>query len=180
METQIVNLLLQRMLPHLKDGLITNVAVNDPSRAKIVKIGLLQTSKVQNVTSIGIIGGDHENPAWRDGIVSIEDMENVAQDFPAREVGGGQLWWRRGTAVIECFHITTLLSEEEAFEASYATLGRLMSLIESTPLSGLRDDFDESAIKIYCPSNTFFQSGGPPNQYIFRGKVFWMMMTERP
>jgi hypothetical protein len=107
-------------------------------------------------------------------------MQDIAQDFPAREIGGGQLWWRRGVIMLECFYIQQQYTEDEAFNQAYAVLGRLLSVVEGTPMSYITDSYGEKAIKIYCHSNTFFESGGPPNQYIFRGKVFWSAMTERP
>lgn len=177
--TMIVNMVLDRLLVHLTQKMQTDFPKNNPTRATVVKKGLLQQAKVENNIAIGIIGGDHEDPNYRDGIVTIETMQNIAQNFPAREIGGGQLWWRRGVVMIECFYIQQQLSETVAFEQSYDVLGRLLDQIEQAPVSGLVDSYGERAIKIYCHSNTFFESGGPPNQYIFRGKVFWSVMTER-
>jgi hypothetical protein len=91
---------------------------------------------------------------------------------------------RRGVAKLECFYIRPVSSEkfneDRAHEIAYDTLGRLMSVIETAPVEGITDDFGEKVIKIFCYANTFFESGGPPNNYIFRGKVFWAIFTERP
>jgi len=177
---QITNLILDKLLVEITKQMQTDLPIGDPTRAKVVKKGLLQQSKVENNIAIGIMGGDHEDPNYRDGIVTIEGMQNIAQDFPAREIGGGQLWWRRGIVSLECFYIQQQLTESQAHDQAYAVLGRLLSIIEAIPMYPLVDDFGEHAIKIYCHSNTFFESGGPPNQYIFRGKVFWTAITERP
>jgi len=178
--TMIVNLVLDRLLVEITKKMQTDIPVNDSTRAVVVKKGLLQQAKVQNNVAIGIIGGDHEDPSYRDGIVTLETMQDISQNFPAREIGGGQLWWRRGVAMIECFYIQQQFTESVAHDQAYAVLGRLLSVIEQIPMHPLVDDYGERAIKIYCHSNTFFESGGPPNQYIFRGKVFWSVMTERP
>lgn len=178
--TMIVNLVLDKLLVEITKSMQTDIPVNDTTRAVVVKKGLLQQAKVQNNVAIGIIGGDHEDPSYRDGIVTLETMQDISQNFPSREIGGGQLWWRRGVAMIECFYIQQQFTESVAHDQAYAVLGRLLSVIEKIPMFSLVDSYGERAIKIYCHSNTFFESGGPPNQYIFRGKVFWSVMTERP
>lgn len=179
--TQVTNLIIDRLLEKIKLEMQTNIPQNDPTRAKIVKKGLLQQAKVENNVAIGVIGGDHEDPNYRDGLVTMRGIDReIDQYFPAREIGGGQLWWRRGVANIECFYIQQQFTESQAFDQAYAVLGRLMSCIETTNMTGIVDSYGEMAIKIYCHNNTFFESGGPPNQYIFRGKVFWTVVTERP
>ncbi len=179
-KSMIVDLILHRMLDVLKEGLQTTVDPNLLTYADVVKIGLLQTDKTSKNVQIGISGGDHEAPDYRDSIITDRDLQDIGIEFPGREVGGGQLWWRRGVVRVECFFIRERLTEEAAFTAGYEVLGALEELIERTDLNGLVDDFNEKAICIFCYGNTFFESGGPPKSYIFRGKVFWTVLTERP
>lgn len=180
LETFIVDMLLDRLVETIKARMMTAIPKGDLARAEVVKKGLLLEAKVENVVSIGVTGGDHEDPNYRDGIITMETMQNIGFEVPPREIGGGQYWWRRGVARIECFYISKRLTEDNAHVAAYAALGRLLQSIEETSTSGLVDSFGEAAIKIFCHSNTLFESGGPPNQYIFRGKVFWSALTERP
>jgi len=178
--TQIVNMVLDALVANVKLNMQTNISKTDLTYADVVKKGLLQTNKTKKNIQIGITGGDHEDPNITDGIVDLDGMPNVAIKFAAREVGGGQLWWRRGVAKLEAFFVREKLTEEQAHIAGYEALGRLMSLIEETSLAQLVDDYDERAIKCYCYGNTMFESGGPPNTYIFRGKILWQCLTERP
>lgn len=177
--TMVVNLILDRMVAHLLKGMQTDVDPLSLSYADVVKKGLLQTDKTTKNVQIGISGGDHEDPNYKDAIVSETGLQEMGIEFPAREVGGGQLWWRRGVVKVEAFFIKERLTEDDAHAAGYAVLGRLESLIESTPLDNILDDFGERAILIFCYGNTYFESGGPPKSYIFRGKVFWVCLTER-
>lgn len=179
METSCVNLILKRLVDKVELDLKTNIPESDPIRARVVKRGLLQTNKVENIVQIGITGGDHEDPNYRDGIITLETMQNIGMHLPPREIGGGQYWWRRGIARVECFFIQQKYNEDEAHDAGYALLGRLMDSIDTVNPTGLVDDFGEGCIKIFCHSNTYFESGGPPNQFIFRGKVFWTALTFR-
>ena len=178
--TQVVNLILDALVAHLIETMRTNVDPTDLTYADVVKKGLLQSDKTQKNVQIGVSGGDHEDPLYTDGIVTMDKMPNIGFSLPAREIGGGQMWWRRGVARIECFFVRERLTEDEAHENGYEVLGRLMSSIEDTNLYGLTDDFGEHAVKIFCFGNTFFESGGPPKQFIFRGKVLWQCLTERP
>jgi len=178
--TQVVNLILDALVTHLTEVMQTNVSEADPTYVDVIKKGLLQSDKTQKNIQIGISGGDHEDPLYADGIVTLEKLPNVAFTLPAREIGGGQMWWRRGVAKLECFFIRENLTEDEAHVIAYDVLGRLLSSIEDTNLYGLTDDYGEHAIKVFCFGNTYFESGGPPKQFIFRGKILWQCLTERP
>jgi hypothetical protein len=177
--TQIINMVLDALVAHLTTTMITNIA-DKTTKATLVKKGLLQVDKIASPIEIGITGGDHENPDYRDGIVTLGSQDAIAMELPAREIGGGQFWVRRGVARLECFFVTKNYSETVAHEKAYDILGRLSSEIEQCAIGGMTDDYGEIAGRMYCFGNTFFQSGGPPDQYIFRGKILWQFFTERP
>lgn len=178
--SQVVNLILDKVVEHITLKCQTEIATNDLTRANVVKKGLLQEDKTKQKVLLAITGGDHDDPEYIDGVVSLEKLPNIAFKVPPREIGGGVMFWRRGIVRIECFYIRDKLSEEDAHEKAYEVLGRVMSEIEKAPVNGLVDTYEEKAIKMFCLGNTFFESGGPPNQYIFRGKVFWECLTRRP
>jgi hypothetical protein len=177
--TQVVNLILDKIVEHLTLVMQTEVDVDDLTYADTVKKGLLQEPKLAKNVGLGVSGGDHEDPEYMDGIVTLGDMKNIGFMVEPREVGGGQLWWRRGVIRVECFFVRERLEEEEAFAAGYDILGRVESTLETINMVGVMDDFDERAIKLFCTGNTYFESGGRPRTFIFRGKVFWQCLTER-
>jgi hypothetical protein len=176
--SQIVNLILDRMVQQLSPVMIDNV-LDVNQKVSLLKKGLLQVNKVEEHIEVGLVGGDHEDPNYKDGIISQSEMPDISQEFAVREVGGGQLWWRRGIAKLECFLLTDALEETLAFERAYEILGRLEAAIEPIYIADLEDSYHEHAIKLYCYGNTYFQSGGPATSWIFRGKVFWQALTER-
>lgn len=175
-----VVLLLNAMKNHLTTRLQSEVPDDDVTKADVVKIGLLFDNKTKNNIQIGIQAGDHDNPEELDGIVTLDKLPDIGMLIPAREIGGGQVWMRRGTAKIECFFIRERLTEEEAFQKAYEVMGRLTQAIEETPIASIpTDSFGERPISLHCYAQTFFQSGGPPNSYIFRGKALWAALTEK-
>ena len=178
--TQVINLILDALVASITAAMKTPIDPTDITYVDVVKKGLLQTDKTKENVQIGITGGDHEDPKYTDGIAALGDLPNIGFYVPNREIGGGEMWWRRGVARLECFYIRERLTEDEAHEAAYNTLGRLMQTIPLTSMSGLTDSFGEHAIKLFCFGNTMFESGGPPKTYIFRGKVLWQALTERP
>lgn len=175
----IVNDILDALVVNATAKLITLYPESDLARADVVKKGLFQDNPTRKNIYVAFQGGDHEDPKYKDGIVSIEDMDNVNYDVPAREVGGGVMWWRRGVAQIGVYNIIERKNEVEAHEIAYTFLGRVVEAIETTPLPVSADAFGEKAIQIIVSSSSFFQSGGPPASFIFRGKVYWQVLTER-
>jgi hypothetical protein len=182
MTSHIVVQILDRIVTGLTPVCQTNVDEDDPTYAEIVKKGLLQENKVKKNVGIGVTAGDHENPEYIDGIVTLEEFKNIGFDLSnmPREIGGGELWWRRGVVRVECFFIQEKLPEDEAYVAAYSVLGRVQNTLQAIYVGDLVDDDDERAIKLFSYGNTFFQSGGAKDSNIFRGKVFWTCLTERP
>ena len=176
--TQITNIVLDALVTHLTKTMITDVT-DKTTRATLVKKGLLQTDKIQSPIEIGVTGGDHENPDYRDGIVTLGQQDDIAFEIPPREIGGGQIWVRRGVARLECYFIASAYVETVAHDKAYEILGRLENEIEQCRIGGLTDSYGEVAGRMYCFGNTFFESGGTPNQFIFRGKILWQFFTER-
>lgn len=177
--SQIVNMILDEMVDHLKATMQT--AVTDETKALTVKKGLLQVDKLQQMLLIGVSAGDHEDPNKEDGIIDLEKMPDIAMSFPAREIGGGEVWIRHFTTRLEIYMILNPKGEKDAHALAYEVLGRLESNIKNLNLSGLVDDYGEIPYgHPFLYANTFFESGGPPNTYIFRGNVKWQVFTERP
>ena len=105
----------------------------------------------------------------------------VGINFPwAREIGGGQIWRRKAVVQYGCYFVNQNFTEDEATQLAYSTLGRLLSSVEDVDINGLIDDYGERVVQVFCHANTFFEGGGPPTSYIFRGKVHVSYITERP
>ncbi len=175
--SQIVDMVLDEMVDFYTSQLS---ALADELHPDIIKKGLLQENKLESNIQLGIQGGDHELPDDMDAIITLDKLPDIGIYVPAREIGGGQIWMRRGVIRVECFYINEQLTEDEAHAQAYTVLGHVMSRVEDVPINGLTDEFGERAIRAFCYANTFFESGGPPTSFIFRGKVFFAFLTERP
>ncbi len=180
-DTMIVPLLLERFKDHLTTALKTDIS-DDNEKADFVEVGRFQDDPTVNNIYITIQGGYLSKPEYMDGIVTLDEMHRVGMDYiPPRETGGSgqQHWWRRGTCQIGCYFIGKGLSEVLARTSAYNVFGRLSSNIENVAVSDLTDSFGETAHSAYLYATEFQQGGGPPTEYIWRGRVLWQVLTER-
>jgi len=180
MANHIIPMIVDRLVDGLTVYMIDNIAVNDPTRIKSVKSGRFQEDPSLNDLRLSVQGGDLEDPNQMDGIVDLNKAPNrVGFHVEPREIGGTQMWYRKGTVRLELFFIARQYDEETSREYAYTILGRLQNNIEKIYVADLRDDYDEHAVKLFSTQNSFFQSGGPPSSYYWRGKVLWECLTER-
>ena len=176
----VVNLFLLKARDHLTERLQTQIPNDDVTRADVVKLGRLLENKSKKNIQLGINPGDPDNPDELDGIVTLDKLPNIGMTFPAREIGGSQIWMRRGVVRIECFFIRERLLEEDAFQKGYEVMGRLTQAIEEIPITEIpKDSFGERIISVHCYASNFFESGGGTSSYIFRGKAHWAVFTEK-
>jgi len=178
--SQIVPLITIALRDHLKAVCQTAIDPSDPTYAHHVKIERYQSDPVKENVQLAVAGGSLDDPNYIDGIVTLDQLDDMGFYVPAREVGGGQLWWRRGVVQIGIFWILDRFDEEPAQDYAYIILGRVEANIENLYVASLVDDYGERAIQMFCYGNEFFRSGGPPNNYLYRGKVYWQCLTERP
>jgi len=166
----IVDLLLSRLRDHLSENL---------PEANVIKIGRFQQNPLENPRYIAINTGNSRNDTTVDGIVSLGDMQNIAMRIPPREVGGGQYWWRRGILDVGFYGVSEGLTEQATIEQAFDFLGKIHYWTEKARVADLTDEFGEHAIQLFVYSSVFTESGGPENQYIFRGQIAWQVLTAR-
>jgi hypothetical protein len=180
--TQIIAMVLMQIKTFLETAMVEEVALENPTRAVLVKIGRFQDNPISKNVSIAISGGDYENPAFLDARI---DDPAMVKDYPFRnlpvgEIGGGHYWYRRGTINFQCFFVRQRFDEETAMQYAYDFYGRLLHNVELVPLNNLRDDYLEGpASGVIVESASMFESGGN-DRFIWRGKLFWRILTWRP
>jgi len=175
-----VPLFLFKAKEHLTTRLQTEIPADDVTRADNVKLGRLQENKTKKNIQIGITHGDPDDPELLDGIVTLDKLPDIGMVYPEREIGGGQIWMRRGIARIECFFVAERLLEEDAFLKAWEVMGRLTQAIEEIPVNEIpRDSFGERPISVHCYASSFSESGGGKASYIFRGKAHWAIFTDK-
>lgn len=181
MANHIVPMVCDRIVSELTTLLIDDIPFDDPTRLNKVKHGRFQEDPTKHNLRLSVQGGDAEDPQIMDGIVTLKEGANSRVGFTIepREIGGTQMWYRKGTVRLELFFIIDQLEEEIAREYAYTILGRVQENIEQIHVADLTDDYGEHAIKLFHTQNNFFQSGGPPKSYLWRGKLIWECLTER-
>ena len=179
--SMIVPLILLSLRDYLETALQDEVPDDDPTKAVLVKVGRFQDNPVKKNVSVAINGGDFENPEYIDGRIDHESLNQFEiRNLPVGEIGGGIYWWRRGTMDFKTFFVKQRYEEEIAMKFAYEFYGRLLHAVESCSLRGLTDSFGEMAHgRPYIEGSSFFESGGA-NQYIWRGKLKWRVLTWRP
>lgn len=178
--SMIVPMLVNRIVDDLNETCIDHIIDEEESRAVTIKAGRFQEDPVNSHIWAAVTGGDFDDPDYVDGIVTLEDMKRIGFFVPPREIGGGEMWWRRGIIRIGAYFINEQLPQTEAMDIAYKFLGRILDRIEEIRVRDLEDDYGEKAQKLFLYANTFYESGGPPASYIWRGKAFWQCLTERP
>jgi hypothetical protein len=178
--SMIVPLLLFRMRDHLMTVLQDEVPDTDPTKAILVKVGRFQDNPVKKNVSIALSGGDFEDPDYMDARADHDSLDQfVIKNLPVGEIGGGIHWWRRFTCDFKTFFVKQRFEEDIAIKYGYEFYGRILRAIESCHFGKLVDSYGEKAC---CPpfieGASFFESGGA-NQYIWRGKVKWRVLTWR-
>ena len=178
---QIVPMILYRMKERIETLMVEDVPTDNPTRAILVKIGRFQDNPLQKNVSISISGGDFEDPSYLDGRIDHEDLDAISIRYlPVGEIGGGIYWWRRGTVNYQTFFVRQRYDEERALRYAYDFQGRFIKALESINVGDLKDDYLEQAYGFpFIESVSFFESGGN-NQYIWRGKLYWRVLTFRP
>jgi hypothetical protein len=178
---QVVPMILFRLRDYLQQELIHEVPETNPTRAVLVKVGRMQENPVDTNVSIAISGGDFEDPTYGDGRIDGNAMESIIVRYlPVTEIGGGWVWWRRGTINVQVYFVRQRFEEDKATQYAYDFYGRLLRALDHAPLDNINDNYGEMVIPpLYTESATFFESGGS-NKFIWRGKVRWQVLTWRP
>jgi hypothetical protein len=179
--TMIVPLVTFRMRDWLSVALQDEVPDTDPTKAVLVKVGRFQDNPVNKNVSVAIVGGDFEDPAYMDARADHEGLDQFTiKNLPIGEIGGGIHWWRRFSCDFKTFFVKQRYEEDIAMKYAYEFYGRLLKAIETCTFGRLVDSYGEKAVcPPYIEGASIFESGGA-NQFIWRGKVKWRVLTWRP
>lgn len=179
--SQIQPMIMYAVRDHLRTVLVDEVPKDNPTRAIRVMVGRFLENPAKINVSAAISSGDFEDPTMIDGRVDHPDLADRKVRFlPPAEVGGPEYWWRRFSIEVQVFFVRKDYEEDVAIQYAYEFFGRLQKGLEQSPTNGLVDDFGEkSHEKPRIEAVTFFPSGGK-GKWIFRGKVLFRLLTERP
>ena len=179
MKDEITVQIVDRIIATIVKVCRTDIDPTDATYAE-VKAGRFQDDRIAKGVTIAVMPGTIDDPNYMDGNVDLKrEMFSMGFNVPAREIGGTEMWWRRGGIQVSCSFVAKKLTEDESRKAAGQVMGRIERAIPKIYVADLRDDFGEHAIKAFLYANTYYQSGGPPDSYTWRGKVLWQVLTER-
>jgi hypothetical protein len=168
----------QYIVERLKEACI-DIIPEDDYRAVQIRQGLLQEDPVDLRLALLVNPGDPEDkatdPKWSDVLAG----EEKALGIPSYEIGGGEWWLRRFCVDCRFYFINSNETRDEARKIAGYLFAASENALSNKPISGVTDDFGEHAIMIYVTKKMFYESGGPPNSFIWRGKLFVQVLTER-
>lgn len=179
--SMIVPMILFRMKEHMVTVLHDEVPDDNPTRANLVKVGLFQENPVKTGVAVTITGGAFDDEKYLDGRIDHEDLNAIGiQNLPVGEIGGGTHWYRRGSCRYGAYFVKERYGEERAMEYAYDFYGRLTRAVEDTNVHNLTDDYEEKAYnRPIVEACSFFESGGK-SRFIWRGMLYWRVLTWRP
>ena len=166
--------------------------------ASLIKIGRLQDdpTELSSSSEIPDIGcyihyndPSDEGDGWKDGITSpVESsMTNAAFNLnPTYEVGGGASWWRRFWLEWDAFYIDADFTQTNASRLS-AALKHLLELYinSNTDVNPhgwqctYEDPLGEISSRSQVVKSHCWEGGGPDDDYIWRGGVWFQVLTHR-
>jgi len=180
-DKQIIPMILRKMQTDLEASLLDGVPEDDPSRALHVAIGRFRDNPLNLNIHVSVAGGNTIDPDHIDGRIDNDQLDDIkVRNLPVGEIGGGTHWWRRGCVDFGCYFVKTPMDYDESMMYAYEFYGRLLYVLEKLQISGLVDQYGESSMGFpYLETSSFYETGGK-KKHIWRGKVFWRILTWRP
>lgn len=178
---QIVPMILRKFEKDLALALQDRIPDDDPTHAFSVEIGRFRENPLDKVVHVAVAGGNTIDPDHIDGRIDNDQLDDIKIPYlPVGEIGGGTYWWRRGCVDFGCYFVKDPMEYDEAMMYAYEFYGRLLNVIDHLQIGNLTDQFGEQTHGTpFVESSAFYESGGK-KKHIWRGKVFWRVLTWRP
>ncbi len=152
----------------------------------LVRYGLLQDDPVlyRNTILVHLRDPDElsdNRVQWSD--VPLPFANEWKDKFPPYEIGGGTggMWARRLVITIDSYFINTHESREEARSiATWLEEAVHMAINNDCDGGGLIDSFGQVYITSWVVNTIAVEQGGPPDQFIYRVKLYVSAVTEMP
>lgn len=168
--TTLISGMLNLIHDTLEQELITNISVDDPARADIVKIGPLQGEpELEDAPiSIEVYHSDPQNPEeWVDEIIEYE-MPNTA------------IWKRKFTVLVRALLVESGASLSESLDIISDVMYRAESAIRHIDWGSVSTEIE---YPMGCPADEIqseTEQGGGPGEYDWSGKIRFSVLTVAP
>ena len=180
----IVNLIQKRLSDYLNANMRNNLAEDSPYRPALIRPGRLQEDPEELGISILIREGDFELDAPDQTIVSLEKDNLYGRDtgYSATEIGGGWIWRRKMSCEVNCYFTRLGYDRETAADIAtevFSSLEYWLAQSNQDRVWGVCDDWRECALELVVVGSKMRESGGPPQDFIWRGKVVFDVITTK-
>lgn len=154
-----------------------------PSQELAIEIrpGLAQQNPVTDRISVFLHHGDPDDlssdPTWVDRPVGDINEGNNGQ-VSGFMIGGARRYWRAFVVEIKCYFIKTQETRDNSRAIAANIFSRAQKVLMQAQALPLTDDFGETSIMLTVDKFSDAESGGPPKSFIWRGKIFFRVLTE--
>jgi hypothetical protein len=169
--TSVLNQITQRVLDALWQTLSDETGDDDPTKARLIRAGLLQDDPTRYKISILVQPNDQDGdiPEWR----HILAPKEIA---PPYEIGGSEMWLRRFTVILNMFWRPSL-KREAAMHHANILLSKAEDTLTRLSMTGVGPDtFGETALDLRVKSS-HLSPGGGDGQFINYGKIWFEVLT---
>jgi hypothetical protein len=172
----------ERIREYLAANLNSGIAENEPYWVNKIESFRYLSNPSTDGTRVVVYPDNPDEVEFRDARIDANQtqMFGLGYKLPVGEIGGGHYWFRRGVVKLDFYGLGKLAQDNryDAAEVAFAILGRLHKWLDLVPVSGLIDDYGESAIFFNVISSNYKESGGNKVN-IWRGTLYWQVLTHR-
>lgn len=181
MDAHISDLIVEQTVKELTLALQSVYADEEPG---IVKGGKLQDNPLKKRIYVCVHIGDPNDPQWVDRISGTRGDNVRGLEIPVFEFGGDAaesvMWWRCFLVEFGLFLPKSKENQDEARALANHIRGHIEgALHRSRGIPGLVDSFGEFSVRMLVRKSSASEGGGPPASYIWRGGVWFQVLTQR-
>ena len=171
-------MLIQHINNNLEQDMQTNIPVNDPTRANLVRPGLLQDDPtIARINVLTYANDPDDELGWLHGVIPGGTPNQTTQDPPSYQIGGGEMWYRRFKTMIEVFP-SPKVDRQGALQLASVVLARAERTLTLLDMNIGTDDFGESAIDLRVMKSGLIFGGGE-GQFIHICNIWYQILTEK-
>lgn len=176
-DTSVINLIIDRTVAQLQVELVDKIVDSDPTRAGLVRAGLLQASPLPNVVNVLVFENDPDKPdAWLHSTTTY-DISNGIKNPPGWEINGSTMFWRRFSIQFEMFWAAGT-ERQTARNQANVVLSRTERALRkmNSSWNGTDDSFGEAPQMLYVMRDQISDAGGT-GKFIHHGKIWFQVLT---
>lgn len=176
------SMLVDRAVERLTAAVEEQIALEDDTRVKTVRAGLLQSDPTLGVSILVQINDPDSEGKWVHSVLSDlrADRETIINRNIAYELGGAELWWYRYLAqIFQSWRPNVDRVKARRFSSMVLAQSKRALKEMLQPNSVGPDDFGEYAIDVRLVSIENIEAGGPA-AFMWRSKIYYQVLVGIP